>query len=158
MSIANSFNRLAKWISRASGHPSTFGLALAVIVIWAITGPLFHFSDTWQLVINTGTTIVTFLMVFLIQNTQNRDGAAMQIKLDELIRALKGAHNELVDLEDMTERELEQVKARYTQLAERARTKLQKRPSERDDDQAETGSSRGSGKAATKASTTSGSS
>jgi low affinity Fe/Cu permease len=158
MSIANSFNRFAKWASRAAGHPSTFGVALAVILIWAITGPVFHFSDTWQLFINTGTTIVTFLMVFLIQNTQNRDGAAMQIKLDELIRALKGAHNELADLEDMSERELEQVKAHYTQLAEKARTKLQKRPRERDDDQAETGSSRGSGKAATKASTASGSS
>jgi low affinity Fe/Cu permease len=158
MSIANSFNRFAKWTSRASGHPSTFGAALAIIVIWSITGPVFHFSDTWQLFINTGTTIVTFLMVFLIQNTQNRDGAAMQIKLDELIRALKGAHNELVDLEDMSDRELEQVKARYTQLAEQARTRLQKRPRELDDDQTETGSSRGSGKAATKASTASGSS
>jgi low affinity Fe/Cu permease len=156
MSIANSFNRFAKWISSAAGHPGTFGIALAVIVVWAVTGPIFHFSDTWQLFINTGTTIITFLMVFLIQNTQNRDGVAMQLKLDELIRALKGAHNELVDLEDMTDRELEEVKSRYTKLAETARTKLQKRP--RDDDQAETGSSRGSGKAATKASTASGSS
>jgi low affinity Fe/Cu permease len=158
MSIANSFNRFAKWTSRAAGHPGTFGLALAIIAIWAVTGPIFHFSDTWQLFINTGTTIVTFLMVFLIQNTQNRDGVAMQLKLDELIRALKGAHNELVDLEDMTERELEEVKSRYTKLAEKARTKLQARTGKGDDDQAETGSSRGSGKAATKASTASGSS
>src|SRR5215208_7680737 len=156
MSIANSFNHFAKWISRAAGHPTTFGIALAVMLIWAVTGPVFHFSYTWQLFINTGTTIVTFLMVFLIQNTQNRDGAAMQIKLDELIRALKGAHNELVDLEDLSEGELEKMKARYTHLAEEARRKLQGRSQGRED-QAETGSSRGSGKAATKASTTSGS-
>jgi low affinity Fe/Cu permease len=155
MSIANSFNHFAKLTSRTAGHPSSFGLAVGVILIWAITGPVFGFSDSWQLVINTGTTIVTFLMVFLIQNTQNRDSAAMQIKLDELIRALKGAHNELVDLEEMTEEELEQMKAHYTRLAERARSKLRSRPrsGEDDDDQAEIGKSRGSGKAATKAST-----
>ena len=159
MSIADSFNRFAKWTSRAAGHPSTFGIAIAVILIWAVTGPIFGFSDTWQLFINTGTTIITFLMVFLIQNTQNRDGAAMQIKLDELIRALQGAHNELVDLEDLSDRELEKMKAHYTRLAENARASLQTRPKHRgDDDQAETGSSRGSGKAATKASTASGSS
>jgi low affinity Fe/Cu permease len=127
---------------------------VGVILIWAVTGPIFRFSDTWQLFINTGTTIITFLMVFLIQNTQNRDSAAMQIKLDELIRALKGAHNELVDLEDMGEEELEQMKAHYTRLAERARDKLRKQPTNsKDEDQAETGKSRGSGKAATKAST-----
>jgi low affinity Fe/Cu permease len=155
MSIAKSFNHFAKWTARATGHPSTFGVAVAVILVWAVTGPVFGFSDSWQLVINTGTTIVTFLMVFLIQNTQNRDATAMQIKLDELIRALKGAHNELVDLEEMTEEELEQMKAHYTRLAERARAKLQKRPgsSNDDEDQAETGKARGSGKAATKAST-----
>ena len=130
-----------------------------LLLIWAVTGPIFRFSDTWQLFINTGTTIVTFPMVFLIQNTQNRDGTAMQIKLDELIRALEGARNELADLEDMGDRELEEMKARYTRLAEQARTQLQKRPRDRDgNDQAETGSSRGSGKAATKASTASGSS
>ena len=155
MSIAKSFNHFAKWTARATGHPSTFGIAVAVILIWAVTGPLFTFSDSWQLVINTGTTIVTFLMVFLIQNTQNRDATAMQIKLDELIRALKGAHNELVDLEEMTEEELEQMKAHYTRLAERARARLRKRTqeSEAGEDQAETGKVRGSGKAATKAST-----
>jgi low affinity Fe/Cu permease len=157
MGIANSFTRIAKWTCRMAGHPATFGVALIIILTWAITGPLFHYSDTWQLAINTGTTIVTFLMVFLIQNSQNRDSAAMQIKLDELIRALQGAHNELVDLEDMTERDLEKMKAHYTRLAEKARTKLKKNPA-RDDDQTETGSSRGSGKATTKASTASGSS
>jgi low affinity Fe/Cu permease len=129
-------------------------VAVGIVLIWAVTGPLFGFSDSWQLVINTGTTIVTFLMVFLIQNTQNRDATAMQIKLDELIRALQGAHNELVDLEDLGEEELERMKAHYTQLAERARTKLQKRPrNSKGEDQAETGKSQGSGKAATKAST-----
>jgi low affinity Fe/Cu permease len=161
MSIANSFTHIAKWTCRMAGHPATFGLALLVILLWAVTGPLFHFSDTWQLVINTSTTIVTFLMVFLIQNTQNRDSTAMQIKLDELIRALQGAHNELADLEDMSDRELEKMKATYTRLAEKARAHLQARPRDEDEDgedQAETGSSRGSGKAATKASTASGSS
>jgi low affinity Fe/Cu permease len=155
MSIANSFTRLAKWTSRTCGHPASFGIAVGIIVIWAVTGPVFHFSDTWQLAVNTGTTIVTFLMVFLIQNTQNRDAVAMQIKLDELIRALQGAHNELVDLEEMDEKELEQMKARYTHLAERARAKLGSRLEEPEDgdDQAETSTSRGSGKAATKAST-----
>ncbi|MFL5401283.1 MAG: low affinity iron permease family protein [Gemmatimonadales bacterium] len=161
MSIANSFTRIAKWTCHKAGHPATFGLAVLIILVWAVTGPVFHFSDTWQLAINTGTTVVTFLMVFLIQNTQNRDGAAMQIKLDELIRALQGAHNELVDLEDMSDEELEQVKADFTKLAERARAKLQQRPrtpDEDDGDQARTGNSRGLGKAATKASTAAGSS
>jgi low affinity Fe/Cu permease len=154
MSIANSFNHFAKWTARTAGHPSTFGIAVAIILVWAVTGPIFHFSDSWQLVINTGTTIVTFLMVFLIQNTQNRDAVAMHIKLDELIRAVKGAHNELVDLEEMTEEQLEQMKVHYTRLAERARAKLRSRPRDLpDDDQAETGKARGSGKAATKAST-----
>jgi low affinity Fe/Cu permease len=154
MSIANSFNHFAKWTARTAGHPSTFGIAVAIILVWAVTGPIFHFSDSWQLVINTGTTIVTFLMVFLIQNTQNRDAVAMHIKLDELIRAVKGAHNELADLEEMTEEQLEQMKVHYTRLAERARARLRNRPRDLpDDDQAETGKSRGSGKAATKAST-----
>jgi low affinity Fe/Cu permease len=155
MSIANAFTRISKWTCRAAGHPATFATAILIILLWAVTGPVFHYSDTWQLFINTGTTIVTFLMVFLIQNTQNRDGAAMQIKLDELIRALQGAHNELVNLEDMSDEELQKMKAHYTRLAERARAKLGSRPddSEDEDDQAETGSSRGSGKAATKAST-----
>jgi low affinity Fe/Cu permease len=155
MSIANAFTRISKWTCHAAGHPATFATAVLIILLWAITGPVFHYSDTWQLFINTGTTIVTFLMVFLIQNTQNRDGAAMQIKLDELIRALQGAHNELVNLEDMSDQELEKMKAHYTRLAERARAKLGNRLEDSDDDagQAETGNSRGSGKAATKAST-----
>ena len=124
MTIAESFARFSKAIARKSGHPVTFALAVLVILVWAVTGPIFRFSDTWQLVINTGTTIVTFLMVFLIQNTQNRDSVAMQIKLDELLRALKGAHTALADLEDLTEEELEQFKAHYVKLADQAKAAL----------------------------------
>ena len=98
-----------------------FIVAVGVIVVWAVTGPLFGFSDTWQLVINTGTTIVTFLMVFLIQNTQNRDTAAIQIKLDELIRATKGAHNALLDLEELEDDALDAFRAKYGLLAQAAR-------------------------------------
>jgi low affinity Fe/Cu permease len=118
------FTRFAKATARMSGHAGTFGLALFVILAWATTGPLFHFSDTWQLVINTGTTIVTFLMVFLIQNTQNRDSVAMQIKLDELLRALKGAQTAMADLEDLTEAELDAFKKHYSELAAAARAKM----------------------------------
>jgi low affinity Fe/Cu permease len=125
MTIGESFTRFAKATARTSGHPVTFGLAVLVIIAWAVTGPLFRFSDTWQLVINTGTTIVTFLMVFLIQNTQNRDSVAMQIKLDELLRAVKGAHTALADLEDLTEEELEEFKAHYVKLAEEAKASLE---------------------------------
>ena len=121
MTIGETFTRFAKATARASGHHLTFGLAVLVILVWAVTGPLFRFSDTWQLVINTGTTIVTFLMVFLIQNTQNRDSVAMQIKLDELLRAVKGAHTALADLEDLTEEELKAFKAHYVRLAEEAK-------------------------------------
>ena len=103
------------------GHPLAFLLAGLIIVVWAITGPFFGFSDTWQLVINTSTTIVTFLMVFLIQNTQNRDSTAVQLKLDELIRAVEGAHNSLLDLEELEDLELERLRAVYEELARRAR-------------------------------------
>jgi low affinity Fe/Cu permease len=120
MSLSDSFTRFAKWTAKTSGHPSAFGVAVAVILLWAVTGPLFRFSDTWQLVINTATTVITFLMVFLIQNNQNRDAIAMQIKLDELIRAMRGAQNSVISLEDRTEEELEQLKAHYYELAERA--------------------------------------
>ncbi len=99
---------------------------MLTILVWASTGPIFEFADTWQLVINTGTTIVTFLMVFLIQNTQNRDSEAMQLKLDELIRAINGAHNGLLDLEELTENDLERIKARYEALARKSREDLKR--------------------------------
>jgi low affinity Fe/Cu permease len=117
----STFGRFAKAAARLSGRPGVFGLALAVVVVWAVTGPLFGFSDTWQLVINTGTTIVTFLMVFLIQHTQNRDTEALQIKLDELIRATAGAHNAMLDLEELEEEELDRIRENYEMLAKRAR-------------------------------------
>lgn len=120
------FTRFAKWTSRTMGHPVAFIGAMLIIVVWAVTGPLFGFSDTWQLVINTSTTIVTFLMVFLIQNTQNRDSEAMQLKLDELIRAVNGAHNGLLDLEELTEKDLERIKARYETLARKSREDLKR--------------------------------
>ena len=119
------FNVLAKKVSHAAGKPVTFLAAVLVIVAWAVTGPLFGWSDTWQLVINTGTTIITFLMVFLIQNTQNRDSAALQIKVDELIRCVEGAHNALLDLEELDDEVLEAMRRRYELLAERARKKIQ---------------------------------
>ena len=118
------FGRLAKTTSRATGRPLAFFAAVAVIVIWAATGPIFHFSDTWQLVINTGTTIITFLMVFLIQNGQNRDAEATQVKLDELIRAVEGAHNALLDLEDLEEEDLDRIREPYSKLAKAARAAL----------------------------------
>jgi low affinity Fe/Cu permease len=115
------FDRIANHIARQTGRPGAFILATLIVLVWAFTGPLFGFSDTWQLVINTSTTIVTFLMVFLIQSTQNRDTAAIQIKLDELIRATEGAHNALLDLEELSERELERIRQRYEELAAAAR-------------------------------------
>ena len=116
-----SFNRFAARVAGRAGNSSTFGLAVLVIAGWAVTGPLFGFSDTWQLVINTSTTIVTFLMVFLIQNTQNRDSAATQMKLDEIIRVTLGAHNVLLDLEDRSDDELSALRTHYAGLARRAR-------------------------------------
>ena len=105
------FTRIATLIATAAGQPVAFLVALGVILVWAVTGPLFAYSDTWQLVINTGTTIVTFLMVFLIQNSQNRDGAAMQAKLDEILRAIKEARSEFIGIEHMTDEEIEQIRA-----------------------------------------------
>ena len=121
------FTRSAKAIAKFTGQPTCFALALAFVLAWAFSGPKFGFSSEWQLVINTGTTIVTFLMVFLIQNTQNRDTEAMQIKLDELIRAVGGADNSLMDLEELEESELDALRERYERMAQRARSELQGR-------------------------------
>jgi low affinity Fe/Cu permease len=118
------YSRFAKTTAHICGRPRVFTLAVAVIAVWLITGPIFLFSDTWQLVINTATTIITFLMVFLIQNTQNRDTEAIQVKLDELIRATKGAHNALLDLEELEQESLDAFRARYQALAAAARTQL----------------------------------
>src|SRR6185503_751600 len=121
------FTRFAKWIARTSGRPPAFILATLTIVAWAVTGPVFHYSDTWQLVINTGTTIVTFLMVFLIQNTQNRDSEAIHVKLDELIRAVEGARNRLLDLDNLSDEELDRLHDKYVKLAERAKLRGEKK-------------------------------
>jgi low affinity Fe/Cu permease len=112
----NWFARLAVATSRVSGRPTTFLLAVAVVLVWAITGPLFGFSDTWQLVINTGTTIVTFLMVFLIQNTQNRDARAINLKLNELIHAIDAARNQMIDIENLSDLELNAIQAKFEKI------------------------------------------
>jgi len=118
------FSHFAQMASRMVGNPRTFLAAVAIVAGWAVSGPLFDFNDTWQLVINTGTTIITFLMVFLIQNTQNRDAEAMHIKLDELIRTTREAHDSLLDLEELTPDDLDRIRAGYTDLAKQAREQL----------------------------------
>ena len=120
------FDRFANSISRFTGHPVAFAVAAAIIGVWIIGGPIFGFSDTWQLVINTATTIVTFLMVFLIQNTQNRESSAIQLKLDELIRSSRGAHTALLDLEELSESELEAFRNKYVHIAQEARDELRR--------------------------------
>jgi low affinity Fe/Cu permease len=120
MKARNLFNTIAKKAAAATGSPWTFLAAVTIVVVWGISGPVFGFNDTWQLVINTGTTIITFLMVFLIQHTQNADTAAMQIKLDELIRATSEANNELLDLEELDEERLEEIRREYEQMAREA--------------------------------------
>ncbi len=123
------FTRFAKTTALYTGKPITFILAFSVIIVWAISGPIFKFSDTWQLVINTGTTIVTFLMVFLIQNTQNRDTEALQLKLDEIVRSIKGAKNQVLDLEELDEEELDKIREEYLKLAKKARDEQEKKKS-----------------------------
>jgi len=118
------YSQFAKRTAHVCGRPRTFALAVAVVAVWIVSGPLFAFSDTWQLVINTGTTIVTFLMVFLIQNTQNRDTQAIQLKLDELIRATTGAHNALLDLEELDQQSLDAFRTKYQTLAHTARAEV----------------------------------
>jgi len=123
------FTRFATHTARAAGRPATFVAAFLTLIVWALAGPLCKFSDTWQLVINTGTTIVTFLMVFLIQNTQNRDSEALHLKIDELIRATKGARNALLDLEKLEEADLDKIRENYELLASHAKSELQRRKS-----------------------------
>jgi len=118
---ASWFSRAASTTARWTGRSGTFALAALSVLVWLVTGPIFHYSDTWQLVINTATTVITFLMVFLIQATQNRDTEAIQIKLDELIRATEGAENRLLDLEQLDEKELDEIRKEYLELAESAR-------------------------------------
>lgn len=118
------FRKFAHQTSNWVGSPWTFLIAVLVIIVWGVSGPLFHFSDTWQLVINTGTTIVTFLMVFLIQNTQNRDAQAIHLKLDELLRAMKGARNAFVNLENMSDEELQEIQEEFARLRERNASSL----------------------------------
>ena len=122
------FTRLTKWTAHAAGQPRTFMLAVLVVIAWALSGPLFNFSNTWQLVINTATTIATFLMVFLIQATQNRDGEAMQLKLDEIIRAIGNAKNELLDIEELEEDDLDRIRRSYEDIARKARKTTNHRP------------------------------
>jgi low affinity Fe/Cu permease len=127
VSTSGTLERFSTTITKLAGSTGAFAIALGVIVVWALLGPLFGFSNTWQLVINTGTTIITFLMVFLIQNTQNRDSEAAHLKLDELIRALEGAHNALLDLEELDDKDLDKMRATYSGLAESARQLLSAR-------------------------------
>lgn len=119
--LLGGFQRFARWVVRASGHPMAFGLAIATIVIWGVAGPVFNYGNTWLLVINTVGTIITFLMIFLIRNAQNRESEAIQLKLDELIRATKTARNTLLNIEELSEEELDQIKARFELLARKAR-------------------------------------
>ena len=119
--LLGSFQKFARTVVRTSGHPMAFGLAIGVILIWGLTGPWFHFGNTWLLVIDTVANIITFLMIFLIRNAQNRESEAVQLKLDELIRATKAAHNSLLDIEELSEDELDLIKARFERLARKAR-------------------------------------
>ncbi len=121
------FHKIASKVSVVTGSPTAFVTAIAIILIWALSGPTFHYSDTWQLIINTGTTIVTFLMVFLIQNTQNRDAKAMQLKLDELLKGVKGARTGLVDIEDLSDEELEKLHIEFKEMHEHYSKELIKR-------------------------------
>jgi len=118
------FSSFASEVARLCGSPAAFAVATLSVIVWAATGPMFHFSDTWQMVINTGTTICTFLMVFIIQNSQNRDGAALQIKLDELIRAVSGARNSMLDLESLPESELDEIRKTFVTLAGKHRAEI----------------------------------
>jgi low affinity Fe/Cu permease len=124
VSRSSAFARFANAVAGAVGHPAAFLIAAGLVLLWALSGPIFKFSEGWQLVINTGTTIITFLIVFLIQNTQNRDAHAMHLKLDEIIRAMEGAHLALLDIEELSDSELASIRKRYVSLAAKARQKM----------------------------------
>ncbi|MBC7911948.1 MAG: low affinity iron permease family protein [Pyrinomonadaceae bacterium] len=126
MAMKDLFHRIAQKTSNAAGSPWAFTIAIVIIIVWGMTGPIFGFSDTWQLIINTGTTIVTFLMVFLIQNTQNRDAKVVHLKLDELIRANRNARNHLLDLEDLSDEEIKRLELEFQKLRERDEAKHKK--------------------------------
>jgi low affinity Fe/Cu permease len=130
MAKANSidlwFSRFASKTAQIVGHPSMFLFAVVILVVWAVSGPIFHFSDTWQLIINTATTIVTFLVVFLIQNTQNRDAKALHLKLDELIRSHVPARNDMIDIEKLSDEKLEELEKRYAAICEENRVRREK--------------------------------
>lgn len=130
MKLMHYYESIARGAARYSGRPATFLIALVVVIVWAISGPIFHYSDTWQLVINTGTTIITFLMVFLIQNTQNSDTTAIQLKLDELIRVKEAADNALLNLENLNSAELDEYRKKYQALAKEACEELEDRAEE----------------------------
>jgi len=125
------FHRFANWVSSIVGSPWAFSAAVATVILWAVLGPRFHYSDTWQLVINTGTTIITFLMVFLIQHTQNRDAKAFHLKLDELLKGTKGARTRLVDLEEMSDEELDKLQKEFENLRKSLSTKAHELSEER---------------------------
>jgi low affinity Fe/Cu permease len=134
--LLGGFQRFCRMVTRTSGHPTAFGLAIAIIVIWALTGPFFRFSNTWLLVIDTIANIITFLMIFLIRNAQNRESEAVQLKLDELIRATKEARNTLLDIEELSEEELDRIKNRFERLAHKARAESSAGQAEQPIDQA----------------------
>lgn len=127
MSLSENFRKFSQIISVWLGSPLIFFIAVLIVLVWALSGPLFHYSDTWQLVINTGTTVITFLMVFVIQNTQNRDGRALQLKLDELIRVTKNARNQLIDIEILSDEELEALHKEFCDLQTKAHAHIQDR-------------------------------
>lgn len=128
--LLGSFQTFSRAVVRSSGHPTAFTLAAGIVLIWALVGPWFHFGNTWLLVINTAASIITFLMIFLIRNAQNRESEAVQLKLDELIRATKAAHNTLLDIEELSEEELDRIKTRFEQLARKAREESSTDPAE----------------------------
>ena len=132
--IYDRFRGFAHAVASAVGHPAAFGLTMLIVVVWLITGPFFHYSDTWQLTINTGTSVITFLMVFVIQNTQNRESQALQLKLDELIRAMKDARNEMVSIEDLSDEDLHRLKKEFEHVRQAAEAGQSPRPTAPDRD------------------------